>query len=55
MFNPAVTVIGNGLYRYDDQTVLADDARIDRQFNLREVEIDLRAAIDPFADGVVIA
>ena len=53
-FNPTVTVIGNGLYRYDDQEVLADDTAIDNSFNLREVELDFRAAIDPFADGVVI-
>jgi hypothetical protein len=31
------------------------NARVDDQFLLREVEIDLRAAIDPWADGVVIA
>ena len=53
-FNPTVTVVGNGLYRYDDQEVLADDTAIDNTFNLREVELDFRAAIDPFADGVVI-
>lgn len=53
-FNPTVTIIGNGLYRYDDREVLADDAAIDNTFNLREVELDFRAAIDPFADGVVI-
>ncbi len=53
-FNPTVTVVGNGLYRYDDRAVLADDAAIDNTFNLREVELDFRAAVDPFADGVVI-
>jgi hypothetical protein len=53
-FNPTVTIIGNGLYRHDDQEVLVEDAAIDNQFNLREVELDFRAAVDPFADGVVI-
>jgi hypothetical protein len=53
-FNPTVTVIGNTLYRYDDRAVTVDDARIDSQFNLRELELDLRAAVDPFADAVGI-
>jgi hypothetical protein len=52
--NPTVTVIGNGLYRWDDRAVLADGAAIDNRFNLREVELDLRAAVDPFADAVFI-
>lgn len=58
VFNPALTVFGNFLYRADDRPVYADDdpgeGRIDDRFSLREVEIDLRAAIDPWADGVVI-
>ncbi len=54
VFNPTLSVIGNGLYRYDDRPVFVDDDRIDKQFNLREVELDLRAAVDPFADAVVI-
>ncbi len=54
VFNPTLTVIGNGLYRYDDRAVMDGDTRIDNQFNLREVELDLRAAVDPFADGVLI-
>ncbi|HXT99522.1 MAG TPA: hypothetical protein VN903_00930 [Polyangia bacterium] len=53
-FNPTITVVGNGLYRYDDKPVAVDGTRIDKTFNLREVELDLRAAVDPFADGVVI-
>ena len=52
--NPTVTVVGNGLYRYDDQPVLAEGEPIDNRFNLREVELDFRAAVDPFADGVFI-
>jgi hypothetical protein len=54
VFNPTLTVIGNGLYRYDDKPVVVDDTRIDKTFNLREVELDFRAAVDPFADGVLI-
>ncbi|HEU5056355.1 MAG TPA: hypothetical protein VFU21_07510, partial [Kofleriaceae bacterium] len=53
--NPTVTVVGNGLYRYDDQAVLLEDGEaIDNRFNLREAELDFRAAVDPFADGVFI-
>jgi hypothetical protein len=53
--NPTVTVVGNNLYRYDDQPVLLEDGTpVDNQFNLREVEADFRAAVDPFADGVFI-
>ena len=57
-FNPQITVFGNLLARSDDQPVhVADDPaepRIDDSINLREVELDFRAAIDPFADGVLI-
>jgi len=53
--NPTVTAVGNSLYRYDDQPVLLEDGTpVDNQFNLREVELDFRAAVDPFADGVFI-
>ncbi len=58
-FNPRITVIGNFLGRFDDRRVFLDDdptlARVDDRFNLREVELDFRAAIDPWADAVVIA
>jgi hypothetical protein len=54
VFNPTVTVFGNGLYRYDDRRVEEEGARLDNQFNVREVELDFRAAVDPFADGVLI-
>lgn len=54
VFNPTLTVIGNALYRYDDRPVFAEEERIDNQFNLRETELDFRAAVDPFADGVAI-
>src|SRR5262249_24464826 len=47
------------LGRWDDQPVFLNDdpagERIDDRWNLREAEIDFRAAIDTWADGVVIA
>src|SRR5262245_1556976 len=59
VFNPAITVFGNFLGRLDDQPVFLEDdptmERVDDRWNLREVEVDFRAAIDPWAGGVVIA
>ena len=52
--NPTVTAVGNAMYRHDDKQVLAGGTAIDNRFNLREAELDFRAAVDPFADGVVI-
>lgn len=58
VFNPSITVFGNFIARSDDRAVHIDndpgEERIDDQFNLREVEVDFRAAIDPWADGVLI-
>jgi hypothetical protein len=58
VFNPRLTVFGNGLLRVDDRKVFVEDdgdlERIDDRFSLRETELDLRGAIDPYADGVVI-
>jgi hypothetical protein len=58
VFNPGITVFGNFFARDDDQAAYVDDDptldRIDDRMNLREVELDFRAAIDPWADGVVI-
>jgi hypothetical protein len=58
VFNPRITVFGNFLARSDDQHVFVDDdpalERLDDRMNLREVELDFRAAIDPWADGVLI-
>ncbi len=58
-FNPGITVFGNFLGRADNKRVFVDDDpandRIDDRFLLREVELDFRAAIDPWADGVLIA
>lgn len=57
-FNPTITVVADALWRLDNKDVLEveDDEviRKDDKFLLREVELDFRAAIDPYADGVVI-
>ncbi|MBP1596095.1 MAG: hypothetical protein H6Q05_1472 [Acidobacteria bacterium] len=54
--NPAMTVVGSFLGRGDNQKIYNDDgARIDNKMTLRETELDLRAAVDPYADGVFIA
>lgn len=59
VFNPAITVFLNFLYRNDDKPVFVDDdptqPRVDDRFELREAEFDMRAPIDPWADGVLIA
>lgn len=49
-FNPALTVFGNVLGCFSPEG--ADDCG--NTLLLREVELDLRAAVDPFADAVVI-
>lgn len=58
VFNPQTTVFGNFLARSDDRRAFVDDdpgePRVDDRMWLREVEIDFRAAIDPWADGVLI-
>jgi hypothetical protein len=57
-FNPSITVFGNFLGRSDDRPVYLDDnpanPRVGDRMSLREAELDLRAAIDPWADGVLI-
>ena len=53
--NPAMTVIGNFVGQGNNMKVYnAEGDRIDNKMNLREAELDLRAAIDPYADGVII-
>jgi len=55
IFNPRVTVFGNFLWRLDDRHVVIDTGdEVDDTVNVREVELDFRAAIDPYADGVLI-
>ncbi|MGH7858640.1 MAG: hypothetical protein ACREQY_15050, partial [Candidatus Binatia bacterium] len=55
ILNPALSVIGNFLFRGSDTKTFTEEGdRIDNRANLRETEIDLRAAVDPFADAVTI-
>lgn len=58
VLNPRLTVVGDFLWRLDDHKVFVDNdpskARIDDTINVREVELDLRASVDPFVDGVAI-
>ena len=57
-FNPAITAFGNFLARSDDRAVHKDDdptqPEIGDRMALREAELDFRAPIDPWADGVLI-
>jgi hypothetical protein len=53
--NPAITVVGNLVGRADSQKAFNEDGnRIDNKLILREAEIDMRVAVDPYADGVLI-
>jgi len=58
VLNPRLTVVGDFLWRFDDKKVFVDndpaEPRIDDTINVREVELDLRASVDPFVDGVAI-
>ncbi len=58
VLNPTLTVAGDLLARFDDREVYLDndpaEPRIDDTLNVREVEIDLRASVDPFVDGVAV-
>lgn len=58
VLNPTLTVAGDFLWRFDDRKVHADHdpagPRIDDTINVREVELDLRASVDPFVDGVAV-
>lgn len=56
ILNPAISVIGNFVSRTDDQDVFNEEGQaIDDKMNLREAELDMRVAVDPYADGVLIA
>ncbi len=56
VLNPRLTVVGDFLWRFDDKKVFLDNdpgnPRIDDTINMREVELDLRASVDPFVDAV---
>ena len=55
LLNPPITLFANGAARIDDDPVLSKSGqRIDNHLFLRTAEVDFRAAIDPYADGVVI-
>jgi hypothetical protein len=58
VFNPTVSVFLNGLWRLDNKDVYHEhDGEIhelDDRFLLRAAELDFRAAVDPFADAVLI-
>lgn len=54
VLNPQVTLFTNHLYRLDDRPVIKGGARVDERYRLRANEVDLRAAVGPYADGVAI-
>lgn len=54
LFNPAISAIGNFFGRWDDKPAFREEGRTHNQANLREVELDLRLPVDPFADAVAI-
>jgi hypothetical protein len=55
ILNPALSVIANVLFSGSDRKTFSPEGeRTDNRANLRETEIDLRAAVDPFADAVTI-
>jgi len=57
-FNPTITVFLDTLWRLDNKHVReVEDGEViekDDKFLLRETEVDFRASIDPYADGVLI-
>jgi hypothetical protein len=59
IFNPAITAFGNFYYSSTDKPVFLDndpnEPEVNDQFRFREAELDIRAPIDPWADGVLIA
>jgi hypothetical protein len=55
VLNPRITVFGNFAGRLDDNTLFSEqNIEIDDRVFLRSGEIDLRAAVDPYAEGVFI-
>jgi hypothetical protein len=58
LLNPSITVFGDILWRLDNKDVVEEeDGELiskDDKFLLRETEVDFRASIDPYADGVLI-
>lgn len=58
VFNPTVSVFLNGLWRLDNKDVYHEHhgeiLKLDDRFLLRAAELDFRAAVDPFADAVLV-
>jgi hypothetical protein len=58
VLNPRMTVSGDFLWRTDDKRVYLNNDptipgnRIDDTINMREVEMDLRASVDPYVEAV---
>ena len=53
--NPQITAFLNGVGRFDDKPVFTPDgARIDDRLFMRTLEVEFRAAVDPFADAVAM-
>lgn len=56
ILNPAISAIGNFVFRGSDTKTFSDEGdRLDNRAILRETELDVRAAVDPYADAVLIA
>lgn len=54
--NPQITAFLNGASRFDTREVLsASGSRIDDRLFMRTMELEFRAAVDPYADAVAIA
>ncbi|MBK9034680.1 MAG: hypothetical protein IPL61_26015 [Myxococcales bacterium] len=53
--NPQITAFLNGAARFDDRPVYTPNGdRVDDRLFMRTLEVELRAAVDPFADAVAI-
>jgi hypothetical protein len=55
ILNPAISAVGNFVARTDNQDVFNEDGnRVDDRLNIREAEVDMRVAVDPYADAALI-
>lgn len=53
--NPQITAFLNGIGRFDDKPVFTPAGeRVDDRLFMRTLEVEFRAAVDPFADAVAI-
>jgi len=53
--NPRITVFGDFVGRLDNQGVVEEGTRVDDRFSLRETELSMQEAVDPFADAALVA